>query len=116
MQGVNRGLVPPERMAQILEKMLTQTSRVSLVKLQTLPVSHLIERNQTPDGPNVYKHGIEMTLQGRYLDLLDYLGRLEALPWQMFWAQAQMDAKDYPAVRITVTVFTLSLDKKWLVV
>ena len=57
-----------------------------------------------------------MTLQGRYLDLLDYLGQLEALPWQMFWARAQMDAKDYPAVRISVTVFTLSLDRKWLVV
>jgi len=116
MRGVNRGLVPPQRMARILEKMLARTSRVQLVRLQTLPVSNLIERNQSPDGPNVYKHGIEMTLQGRYLDLLGYLERLEALPWQMFWAKAQMDASDYPAVRITVTVFTLSLDKTWLVV
>jgi len=116
MRGVNRGLVPPQRMARILEKMLARTSRVTLVELQTLPVSHLIERNQSLDRPNVYKHGIEMTLQGRYLDLLDYLSKLEALPWQMFWAQAQMDANDYPDVRITVTVFTLSLDKKWLVV
>ena len=48
--------------------------------------------------------------------MLDYLDRLEGLPWQMFWSQAQMDAKDYPAVRITVTVFTLSLDEDWLVV
>jgi MSHA biogenesis protein MshJ len=116
MQGVNRGLVPPERMAQILEKMLARTSRVQLVKLQTLPVSHLIEREKSDGGPNVYKHGIEMTLQGRYLELLDYLNRLEALPWQMFWAQAHMDASDYPSVRIKVTVFTLSLDKHWLVV
>ncbi len=116
MQGVNRGLVPPQRMAKILEKMLTRSARVQLVQLQTLPVSNLLERKQLDDGPNVYKHGIEMTLQGRYLDLLDYLGKMEALPWQMFWAQAQMDAKDYPAVRVTVTVFTLSLDKNWLVV
>lgn len=116
MQGVNRGLVPPEQMAQILEKMLARTSRVQLVKLQTLPVSYLIERDQSDTGPNVYKHGIEMTLQGPYLDLLDYLSRLEALPWQMFWARAHLDATDHPAVRITVTVFTLSLDKHWLVV
>ena len=103
-------------MAQILEKMLARTSRVQLVKLQTLPVSHLIEREKSDNGPNVYKHGIEMTLQGRYLDLLDYLRRMETLPWQMFWARAHMDANDYPDVRITVTVFTLSLDKHWLVV
>jgi len=116
MRGINRGLVPPERMAQILEKMLARSSRVQLVKLHTLPVSNLVERGQSPNDSSVYKHGIEMTLQGRYLDLLAYLGRLEALPWQMFWARAQMDAADYPAVRITVTVFTLSLDKTWLVV
>jgi MSHA biogenesis protein MshJ len=116
MQGVNRGLVPPERMAQILEEMLAHSSHVQLIKLRTLPVSYLIEREQSGGGPNVYKHGIEMTLQGRYLELLDYLNRLEALPWQMFWAHAHMDANDYPSVRITVTVFTLSLDKHWLVV
>jgi MSHA biogenesis protein MshJ len=116
MRGINRGLVPPQRMAQILEKMLARSSRVQLVRLRTLPVSNLIEREQPTDASNVYKHGIEMTLQGRYLDLLAYLGRLEKLPWQMFWAKAKMDAGNYPAVRITVTVFTLSLDKTWLVV
>ena len=116
MQGINRGLVPPQRMAEILEKMLTRDSRVKLVKLKTLPVSYLIERKEPSKGANVYKHGIEITLQGRYLDMLNYLDRLEALPWQMFWAQAQMDARNYPAVRIKVTVFTLSLDKEWLVV
>jgi MSHA biogenesis protein MshJ len=119
MQGVNRGLVPPQQMARILEKMLARDARVKLVKLKTLPVSNLIERKdgkQDAGQANVYKHGIEISLQGRYLDMLNYLDRLEALPWQMFWSEAKMDARDYPAVRITVTVFTLSLDRDWLVV
>lgn len=116
MQGLNRGLIAPEQMAEILQKMLSGDRGVKLVGLKTLPVSHLIDGKQTNDGANVYKHGIEITLQGRYLDMLDYLGRLEGLPWQMFWSQASMDANDYPAVRITVTVFTLSLDEDWLVV
>ena len=116
MQGLNRGLIAPEQMAEILQKMLSRDRGVKLVGLKTLPVSHLIDGKQTNDGANVYKHGIEITLQGRYLDMLDYLDRLEGLPWQMFWSQASMEAKDYPAVRITVTVFTLSLDEDWLVV
>ncbi|UCH48383.1 MAG: hypothetical protein JSU95_00750 [Betaproteobacteria bacterium] len=116
MQGLNRGLIEPEQMAEILQKMLLRDKGVTLVGLKTLPVSHLIDGKQTDDGANVYKHGIEITLQGRYLDMLEYLGRLEGLPWQMFWSQASMDATDYPAVRITVTVFTLSLDEDWLVV
>jgi MSHA biogenesis protein MshJ len=119
MQAINRGLVPPQQMAQILEKMLTRDTRVKLVSLKTLPVSDLIERKddkREAGKANVYKHGMEVTLQGRYLDMLGYLDRLEALPWQMFWSEAKMDARQYPAVRITVTVFTLSLDRDWLVV
>jgi MSHA biogenesis protein MshJ len=116
MEGINRGLVPPQRMAKILEQMLARNAKVRLVALKTLPVSFLIERDKTDDGANVYKHGIELTMQGRYLDLLGYLDSLEDLPWQMFWAHASMNAQEYQAVRLTVTVYTLSLDKNWLVV
>jgi MSHA biogenesis protein MshJ len=116
MGKINRSLIPPQRMAKILEGMLARDRQVQLVSLKTLPVTTLVERDATDDRANVYKHGIVMTLQGRYLDLLTYLNALEALPWQMFWSQAQMDARDYTAVRVTVTVFTLSLDKDWLVV
>lgn len=116
MQGLNRGLIAPEQMAEILQKMLSRDRGVKLIGLKTLPVSRLIESDPSDGGADVFKHGIEITLQGRYLDMLGYLDRLEQLPWQMFWSQAQMDAKDYPAVRITVTVFTLSLDEDWLVV
>lgn len=116
MAGINRSLVPPQQMAEILRKMLARDPRVKLIRLKTLPVSRLIRPDEDHDGANVYKHGMELTLQGRYLDMLHYLDRLEALPWQMFWARAQMDARDYPAVRFTVTVYTLSLDKDWLVV
>ena len=116
VKGAHRGLVAPERMAAVLEDMLTRNRRVRLVSLKTLPVSGLVEAKDEAVAGNVYKHGVELTLQGAYLDLLDYLARLEKLPVQMFWAQARMDAKDYPRVRLTVTVYTLSLNKNWLVV
>jgi MSHA biogenesis protein MshJ len=103
-------------MAAVLEDMLTRNRQVRLVSLKTLPVSGLLEAREGGAAQNVYKHGIELTLQGAYLDLLDYLTRLEKLPVQMFWAQAKMDASEYPRVRLTVIVYTLSLDKNWLVV
>ena len=116
LKSVHRGLVPPERMAAVLEDMLTRNRHVRLVSLKTLPVSGLLEPKEGDAAHNVYKHGIELTLQGGYLDLLDYLARLENLPVQMFWAQAKMDASEYPRVRLAVIVYTLSLDKNWLVV
>jgi len=122
---VQKGLVPPTRMAAVLEDMLNRSRSVQLVSLKTLPVTRLVEKPAeeekegtvaAPDEHQVYKHGVEITLQGSYLELLDYLARLEKLPWQMFWARTQMDAGDYPRVRVTLTLYTLSLDKAWLVV
>ena len=126
LRGVQQGLVPPTRMARVLEDMLTRNSRVHLVKLKTLPVTALVDREAkgepvravTQGGADrlVYKHGIELTLEGGYLDLLDYLTRLEKLQWQMFWARTRVNASQYPRVQMTVTLYTLSLDEAWLVV
>jgi MSHA biogenesis protein MshJ len=126
VRGVHKGLVSPDRMAAALEDILTRHRRVDLIALHTLPVTTLVERPaaQAGDAPpeppatyrQVYKHGVQITLQGGYLDLLEYSSRLEKLPWQMFWAHSDMDARDYPRVRLTLTLYTLSLDKAWLVV
>jgi MSHA biogenesis protein MshJ len=117
LNDVHRGLVSPEGMARVLEDMLTRNRRVQLIGLKTLPVSTLTgEAISSQDRTGVYRHGVELTLEGSYLELLDYVSRLERLPWQMFWARADMDARDYPKVRLTLVVFTLSLDKKWMVV
>jgi MSHA biogenesis protein MshJ len=116
LKTVGRGLVSPERMAGVLQDVVTRNRRVQLVGLKTLPVSNLVEEKKDLPSADIYKHGIEMTLQGSYLDLLDYLMGLERLPFQMFWAQARMDAADYPRVRLTLVLYTLSLDKDWMVV
>lgn len=126
VRGVYKGLVSPDRMAGALKDILTRNRRVDLVALRTLPVTTLVDRPaaQAGDVPSVpaasdrqvYKHGVQITLEGGYLDLLDYSARLEELPWQMFWAHSEMDARDYPRVRLTLTLYTLSLDKAWLVV
>ena len=100
MQSLQRGLVQPERMAKLLEEMLARGRGLQLVSLRTLPV----QRFETPgagpaakpgeQGPkpgpkeperSIYQHSFEISVQGSYADLHDYLARLERLPWQMFW-------------------------------
>ena len=114
-------LVPPEKMAQLLEQVLNKNDRLKLVALNTLPVSLLIE--PSADAPasqaaglerQIYKHGVKITVRGSYADLLQYLTALEKLPTQMYWSVAKMDVVQYPAVELTLTLYTLSLDKTWL--
>lgn len=120
-------LVPPEKMAELLEQVLRKNDHLQLVALNTLPVSLLIEppvdaaAGQAPAATQtgtlekqIYKHGVQITVRGSYADLLQYLTTLERLPTQMFWGAAKMDVVQYPSVELTLTLYTLSLDKTWL--
>ncbi|HEU4844746.1 MAG TPA: type II secretion system protein GspM [Burkholderiaceae bacterium] len=62
----------------------------------------------------LYRHGVEIVLQGSYLDMIQYMDALQALPSQLFWGKARLDAGQYPDSRLTLTLYTLSLDTKWM--
>jgi len=131
MLGLQRGLVPPEKMAKLLEEMLSRGGGLQLVSLRTLPVQRIDSQNgaaaakagdkgakngaREPER-TIYQHGVEVTLQGSYPDLLEYLAQLEKLSWQMFWGRISVDTEQYPRLRVTLIVQTLSLNKAWLIV
>jgi MSHA biogenesis protein MshJ len=129
LKGRRDKLVPPEKMAQLLEQVLNKNGRLQLVALNTLPVSLLIEPTTDANSvasqvveaiqvigseKQIYKHGVKITVRGSYDDLMQYLTALEKLPTQMFWGVAKMDVVQYPTVELSLTLYTLSLDKTWL--
>jgi MSHA biogenesis protein MshJ len=113
-------LVPPEKMAQLLEQVLNKNTHLQLMALNTLPVSLFIEpaadatAKSTLLEKQIYKHGVQMTVRGNYADLMQYLTALEKMPTQMFWGMAKMNVVQYPHAELTLTLYTLSLDKTWL--
>jgi MSHA biogenesis protein MshJ len=114
-----RELVAPEKMSGLLEDILGRNRRLQLVSLRSLPVVAVTPAGQGSPGAGaasrgVFKHGVELTLKGGYLDLLQYAADLEKLPWQMYWSDAVLNAEAYPADQLTLTLYTLSLDRAWL--
>jgi len=130
LKGMQQGLVPPEQMAKLLEGMIVKVRGVELVSLRKLPVRRaqaasgaaaalVVEKKKAVSEPSVggvYQHGFEITIQGSYAGLHDYLARLEKLPWRMFWANLRLDAEDHPDIRLMLVVQTLSLDRTWLTI
>ena len=131
LQGVQQSLVAPDRMARLLEDVLSQNRNLKLVALKTLPASGVLDAPESkqaagqpaatkpedqskPVQPSIYKHGVEITVAGSYADLTQYLDALEKLPWQMYWAKAEMRVEEYPRVTLTITLYTLSMEKTWL--
>ncbi|HVS25959.1 MAG TPA: MSHA biogenesis protein MshJ [Burkholderiales bacterium] len=115
LQGKQQHLIPPDKMAGLVEDMLNRNARLQLMSLETLPVSTITGKQEQTDR-QIFMHGVEITVAGRYLDLLDYVAQLEKLPSQMFWGKAALNVEEYPISRLTLTLYTLSLDRAWLVV
>ena len=110
-----RLLVPPERMNQVLKDVVRGRDGIRVVGFKTLspqPVALPDAAEGAP--PGFYRHGFEITVSGRYSDLVDYLERLEALPWRLNWVEATLDAANRPILTLTLTVHTLSLEEAWL--
>jgi len=136
--AMQNGLVPPERMAPLVDAILRANGRLQLVSLRTLPVETISGRAAAgatapaapvaaapagapaaPADPGkpadmLFRHGVEVTVRGNYLDMVDYMSALEAMPTRLFWGKAQLDVEEYPASRLTLTLYTLSLDRNWM--
>jgi MSHA biogenesis protein MshJ len=135
---MEKGLVSPDRMPALLGDILKRDGRLKLVSLKTLPAASLTETSSVDtattvekvalstgitsnkseaipsDANPVYRHGVEIVVQGAYLDMVQYMDALEGMPWQLFWSKARLQVKEYPVSTLTLTLYTLSLDKKWL--
>lgn len=118
LQSRRDRLVEPNKMADLLEQVLNKNGKLQLVALKTLPVSLLIEKQQDANAgqKQIFKHGVQITVRGGYLDLMQYLSALEKMPAQMFWGEASLSVEQYPDAVLTLTLYTLSLDKTWLTV
>jgi MSHA biogenesis protein MshJ len=66
---------------------------------------------QVEGASQLYRHGVEMTLTGSYLDLLQYLSRLEALPVRLLWGSGDLQVDQYPTVRLRLQVYTLGAQR-----
>jgi len=108
----NKRFVPPERMADALSDMLKQNHQLTLLKLESLPATTLLEAKEQHQP--IYKHGLVITFAGTYADTVRYLESLEALQWAIIWESLDYKVKEYPMAEITIRVVTLSFDKGWL--
>lgn len=129
LAGVVRGVVSPRDMARMVEQMLQRNRALTVVSVENLPPTPLLaDGGETPptagaapapaaapaSAGGMYKHGLRIQLSGQYPDILRYLGALEALPWKVFWGEVQLQTEKYPVSRVTLVIYTLSLDEAWI--
>ncbi len=65
-------------------------------------------------GIGLYRHGVELELEGPWSALRGYLAEIERSPSQLQWGQLQLSVHEHPLVRMKITLHTLSLEAAWL--
>lgn len=130
LHDMESSLVPPQQMSGLLEDMIGKQTGLRLLSLKTLPVAPLLDKKAETDEkaaakPEVkaetpvvglFKHGVEIKLEGSYQDLTAYLQRLEQSKMKLLWSSVSLSADKHPRLVLTLTVYSLSLDRTWLIV
>lgn len=117
LASATAGLIPPQRVAEMLREVLSRQGNVKLVSLHNEPVRSLVATSETDAAASLqgpYSHPVVMIVEGQYLDILDYLRTLEALSFRVYWNRLELSTDDYPRNRVRIELSTLSMDQDWL--
>lgn len=115
-------LVRPEEMNGLLERLLVRHAGLRLVSLKTLAPQSVLPVGEAKEGEakpaersfDLYRHGVEIRLEGSYGQLQAYLAQLEKLQQKLLWGKLEYRVIEYPRAELTLTVYTLSPDRTWL--
>ncbi|BFM19888.1 type II secretion system protein GspM [Gilvimarinus japonicus] len=112
-------LVNADQLALVLQEMLAESSALSLMSMQTLPVAPIslasaaeADMDELADASiNVYQHGVVLTVRGRYFEVLELLDKLEAKQWKFYWQSLRYEVQSYPEAEVQIRVFSLSAEE-----
>lgn len=132
-------LVTPQAMTRLLTSMLQETGGIELVRVENLapmPMRNAVaqqadsaateadrsrESGVSPsDGSGsgaidrrqqVFQHSLVLELQGDFLSLIEYLGRVESFAASFFWDELTIEQETWPNARIRLQLHTLSTEE-----
>ncbi len=119
--------------ATSLESQITVTKAqlqvgLRLVSLKSLAPINLAAAGKTEEAAKLplpaaqakelglYKHGVEIRLEGSYADLYAWMSQLESAQRKLLWGDVRFTVVEHPRSVLSLTVYTLSTDKAWLAI
>ena len=136
LEDLSLRLVPSERLPEILQSVSQKAEKVKLKSLQTLRPETIDlagnnvriksiaratkdyvrgeETNTSPPTEKVYRHAIQIQLEGGYFEVIEFLRELESLEWRFYWESLDYRVVDFPRALIDIQLYTLSTSEGML--
>lgn len=116
LQELAGNLVTPQSMTRLLTSILERQSGLTLISIDNSePV--LVQNAavgadaNTGRSQNIFRHSINLELEGDYLSLIGYLRRIEGFPERFFWDRLSFSQLEWPRARISLQLHTLSTEE-----
>ncbi|WP_394129327.1 type 4a pilus biogenesis protein PilO [Shewanella maritima] len=106
-------MVPASHMPSMLANLLSNVQGVTLESFTSIAPTPLIQVGEQ-EKMNLYSHGIELTLTGSYFDILKFIQAVESMPDKLFWQSMDYQVDAYPKGKITLQLYTLSINKDFI--
>jgi len=129
LSSLSQGLVAAADLPMLLQDVLSESSGLHLVSVQTLAVEPLPldggpsentsaatsngaqSDSSEKESVGVYKHSTSLKIKGGYFQVLEYVRRLESLTWRFYWDRMSYSVSTYPQAEIEIRVYTLSAEE-----
>lgn len=109
---LSRVFVSMQEMQLVLKDFIMQTDGLTLVNMKADLQEELIISNEKSDKikpqKKVYKHGVQIELQGDYFSTINYLQKVEALRWYLLWDSLEYKVINYPVGSIVIKLYILN--------
>ncbi len=117
--GMKEKLISPAQMMLILKNIL-DNKNLEVISLKNLPpvsvLTNLEEKDQEEENEEskltfkVYKHGLEIVLNGSFFQVRDFLLEAERLPYKLLWEELEFAITEYPLARVKIVIRALSVN------
>lgn len=117
LHAKEREMIDPEKMFQLVTQLIYKESELTLKSLKRLEVKPAIPlaEGQSEENPaGIFRHVLEIELDGKYVDIVTYMQTLEKLEWKLLWDQVEVISNEYPLTSLKLVISTLSTRKEWV--
>ncbi len=104
--------VPPTQMPKLLESVVARHQGVSLVRVKSLAAEPV--RVSQDKEPSLFRHPLQVELDGDYFAIKRYLEDLEGSSWRFAWRSFEYRVVEHPRAKVLFEIETLSPDRNWL--
>jgi len=111
-------LIAPNDMQRQLTAILARFPQLRVIGVATQTPTLLGEASAASGAAAVasglYQHGLELQIEGRYLDQIAWFEALEKTPYRIYWRELDLQAGGHGVAVTRIALFTLSRDATWL--